>query len=129
MPPSDTNARHQRESRQVPFDADAGLWAAIKEGIVFSSDLDQRGNLAPPVRCASPTLPPAPAAPVAPPAPPVSGARTPMSNIDRNVLGRDIQVLEREIAKLRRRVALQDNVINGLCNLHVHEHEKPPHPA
>lgn len=133
-PPHDTSGRLQRASRPVPFDVRGDLWAAVQEGVIFSEDLNERMQFdpPPPARRAAPATPPPlpferqlrPVLPPPPPsAPPAAARRAPLADVSLNVLRTEVKALEDENAALKKFVTLQDNVILGLCELHVHQHQ------
>ena len=156
--PIDTNSRCQRASRPVPFDHQAALWVAVREGVVFSTDVNKRFEIVyetsqrkrceqerfqrpadvqetisgagPALQCSPPMLLLPPTShfalpyqrqPPAVPLPPLGSGgggppkRTPLGEIDLNVLKGEVAALETENALLKRRVALQDNLIHGFC--------------
>ena len=135
-PPRDTNARSQRASRPVPFDSHGDLWAAVNEGVIFSSDLDARFQFNPPPMSAFSPRTPSPARVLLPyqrqlppvSAPPGGGGgrppvRAPLGEADLNVLGAELKALESENAALKKQVDLQDRLIVGFCGLVGHERE------
>ena len=138
-PPRDTRARLQRASRPVIFDARGELWAAVHEGVVYSVDLNDRLQFSPVIASvvSSGPLAPPPGAALLPfqrqlppqlPPPPAGGGgggrrRVPRREVALNALATELKDLEDENDALKRRVALQDRVIVGFCELHVYNRE------
>ena len=118
-PPVDTDARQQRESRVVPYDADGelNLWDAVDKGLIVSSDLDERMMPKTPLpktplpyqRQERPFSSPPPPAPKKPPKPPLGD----VTNV----------AAQQEIAMLKRHLKLQSDVITGMCRLRAFEAE------
>ena len=127
-PPADTHDRQQRNSRVVPRYDDDNLWDAVRDGVIVSSDLDERmmpKTPLPPYQrqerpFSSPNVPildpPPPKPPANPPANPPKPPRSPLGNVT-NVAA------QQEIAMLKKHLKLQGDVINGLCRLRAFEAE------
>ena len=114
--------RHHRESRTVPHYDRKTLWDAVNDGVIVSSDLDDRLM---PYQCQEPPHPPPallpyqrqepshpPPEPPKPPKPP----KPPLGNVTNVVTQQDSELLKRHIK-------LQGRVIDGLCRLRVFEAE------
>ena len=123
-PPVDTNERQQRNSRIVPRYDDDNLWDAVRDGVIVSSDLDERmmpKTPLPPYQRQerpfsspnAPILDPPPKPSANPPKPP----RPPLGDVT-NVAA------QQEIAMLKKHLKLQGDVINGLCRLRTFEAEQ-----
>ena len=118
-PPADTHDRQQRNSRIVPRYEDDNLWDAVRDGVIVSSDLDERMMPKTPLPktplpyqrqerpFSSPNLPPP--APKKPPKPPLGD----ITNVG----------AQQEIALLKRHLKLQTDVIVGMCRLRAFEAE------
>jgi len=120
----DTHVRQQRESRVVPVRADEEtLWDAVQQGLIVSSDLDERmmpKTPLPPFQrqerpFSSPNHPPpkTPPPPLKKPPPPPKPPLGDITNLS----------AQQEIATLKRHLKLQGDVINGLCRLRAFEAE------
>lgn len=128
-PPHDTRNRQQRNSRIVNrHDSKDNLWDAVRDGVIVSTDLDERMM---PKLSPSPPLPsyqrqepawpatvgPPPAAPP-PPAPVALPPKPP-----RPPLGDVTNATPSEVEMLKKHIKLQASVINGLCRLRAFEAE------
>ena len=132
-PPHDTHDRQQRNSRIVNrYDSEDNLWDAVRDGVIVSTDLDERmmPKLSPSPRLPSyqrqepawpatvgPPPPAPPPASPALPAPPPKPPRPPLGDVT-NVAA------QQEIAMLKKHLKLQGDVINGLCRLRTFEAEQ-----
>jgi len=119
-PPADTNDRQQRNSRIVPRYDDDNLWDAVRDGVIVSSDLDDRmmpkTPLPPFQRQERPFSSPPP-----PPPPPPKPPRPPLGNVTNVAPG------QTEVEMLKKHIRLQAHVINGLCRLRAFEAENAGH--
>ena len=123
-PPADTNDRQQRNSRIVPRYEDDNLWDAVRDGVIVSSDLDERMMPKTP-------LPPfqrqerpfsSPNVPILDPPPkPPKPPRPPLGDVT------NVAPDQTEIQMLKKHLKLQASVINGLCRLRAFEAEHPSH--
>lgn len=127
-PPLDTNDRQQRNSRIVNrYDSEANLWDAVRDGVIVSSDLDERmmpKTPLPPYQrqerpFSSPNVPMLDPPPKPPPAkPPANPPKPP-----RSPLGDVTNATPSEVEMLKKHIKLQASVINGLCRLRAFEAE------
>jgi len=128
--PVDTNDRQQRNSRIVPRYDDDNLWDAVRDGVIVSSDLDDRMRPKTPLPpfqrqerpFSSPNVPILdPPPPVPPPKPPPKPPRPPLGEIT------NVTPDETEVEMLKKHLKLQASVINGLCRLRAFEAENASH--
>ena len=124
--PVDTNDRQQRNSRIVPRYDDDNLWDAVRDGVIVSSDLDDR------MRPKTP-LPPfqrqerpfsSPNVPILDPPPPVPPPKPPPKPLGEIT---NVTPDETEVEMLKKHLKLQASVINGLCRLRAFEAENASH--
>ena len=125
MAPTDTHARAQRDSRPVlKRTSQDNLWKAAALGIVYSSDLNSRGEFDPRASTLpAPTRPlpfqrqerpqvRLPPPPVLPPPPPPKGDANP----EVEVLRREIAQLEKENSVQAAHLARQRTLISAFCD-------------
>tara|TARA_B100001741_G_scaffold272418_1_gene240983 strand:+ start:87 stop:443 length:357 start_codon:yes stop_codon:yes gene_type:complete len=111
MPPSDTDRRTARESREVPYCRD--FWKLAE--ILASEDFDERGQVKVPplVRCASPP-------PARPPRLPPVPVRRPLATsreTELNVLRHECSSLEKREKALLELCDTQRKIIGGLVKM------------
>lgn len=134
-----------RESREVPYNANAIVWECAAAGVLASADVDTQGRLESPTAPARPRL-----LPYQRQLPPgvLGGSlsaewgsvkdvretvgRTPMAPVSgnekrkidevevvRQALGEEVHALERRVESLSTRVRVQNSLIRGFCKLEI----------
>ena len=129
MQPAKPASPHQncRESRPVPFYAESEIWSAVHDGVITSVDVDHNMQFNPPARAESrveqackvgfqlqrkPVMHKAASRAVLP-------KHKPLEDATVRVLTAELRKAESEIAALRKHLSTQNQVIDGLCKLHV----------
>lgn len=112
-----------RESRAVPFNANAIVWSCAADGVLTSVDVDAHGRLESPAR--GKPLPfqrqqPAGSMAGGPPLAPVQ-CNVVAGGVDvvRDALGEEVRALEAQVKSLQLRVSVQNKVLTGFCKLEL----------
>lgn len=116
-----------RESRPVPFNANAIVWECAADGVISSTDVDAQGRLESPERRAplpfQRQLPPGALTQRLPLAPTPGNVkrveRVERVDVEKRVFGREVSALEQRVESLSKRVRAQDALIRGFCNLEI----------
>ena len=112
-----------RESRAVPFNANALVWACAADGVLTSADVDVMGRLDSPTKHEplpfQRQLRPGTMAGRAPLAPVQGNARVGEVDVVRDALGMELRALEAQVHSLQLRVKAQDKVLRSFCQLEV----------
>lgn len=109
-----------RESRVVPFNANAIVWECVAEGVLGSADVDAQGRLESPKAHAS-----LPFERQQPPGAIVGGRRAQLAptsgnvTVERRVFGEELHTLELRVKHLERRLQVQDALVGGFCKLEI----------
>lgn len=112
-----------RESRAVPFNANAIVWNCAADGVLTSVDVDELGRLESPAR--SKPLPfqrQQPAGSMAgrsPLAPAEGNRKGGGEDVVRDTLGEEVRALEKQVKSLQLRLDAQDRVLKGFCKLEL----------
>lgn len=113
-----------RESRAVPFNANAIVWECVADGVLGSADVDAQGRLESPVRAPRAPLP------FERQCPPGSiggkgGGRLPLAptngnmTVERRVFSEELHTLELRVEHMAKRLRVQDALIKGFCKLEI----------
>lgn len=110
-----------RESRAVPFNANAIVWACAADGVLTSADVDGMGRLDSPSRPLpfQKQKPPGTMAGRAPLAPVQGNRKEGGEDVVRDALSKEVHALEAQVKSLQLRVDAQDRVLKGFCKLEL----------